>query len=173
MSQSSLPFPATVQPSSSSNLVVCFWSLNLQKKSSFEVSGEIVCRFRFPIQPSCLIHAGMYLLRLTIMIHCKFKKLHRCLKKQREGVFIWTDCLGGPHPPFELSKTFILSHFDMNRQNPISHTLTEIMQKLQHFDIINNEEDFLVINLEASVEESKNSCFWKILVEKEINIQNV
>lgn len=50
------------------------------------------------------------------------------------------------------------------------------MQKLQHAEILDEEEDFLVItneDLEAKVEENKNSYYGKILVDREVNIQNI
>lgn len=58
----------------------------------------------------------------------------------------------------------------------ISHTMPEVMEKLQHVAIVEDEDDFLVItdeDLEASVQENRNSCYGKILVEKELNIQNI
>lgn len=92
-------------------------------------------------------------------------------------VFIWTWLLGGPHPPISHQIAFCLvKFFSMNTKTTISHTMTEVMQKLQHTDDLDKEEDFLVItdeDLEARVEESKKSCYGKIMVDQELNIQNI
>lgn len=64
----------------------------------------------------------------------------------------------------------------MSSSNPIHHTMIEVLQKLQRSDILAEEEEFMVIteaDLEASVEKMKNSCFEKILVDKELNILSV
>lgn len=54
--------------------------------------------------------------------------------------------------------------------------MTELLQKLQHTDILAEEEDFRLItedDLEASVEESQLNYYGKLLVEHEINILNI
>lgn len=54
--------------------------------------------------------------------------------------------------------------------------MTEVMAKLQQANLIDQDEDFLVItseDLEASLVENRNSCFGKIMVEREPNIQNI
>lgn len=99
------------------------------------------------------------------------------LERKRKSVFIWTKYLGGPHPPFFSSpSSFCLIHLNMPSNNTISHTMMEVIQKLQDTDILVEEEDFLVItdeDLEAHVEENKISCYGKILVDKALNIQNI
>lgn len=64
----------------------------------------------------------------------------------------------------------------MSSKNFIFHTMTEVMAKFQHADLVNEEEDFLVIteeDLEANLEENRNSCYGKIMAEREPNIQNI
>lgn len=54
--------------------------------------------------------------------------------------------------------------------------MIELMAKLQQVDLANEEEDFLVIteeDLEASLKENRNSCFGKIVAEREPNIQTM
>lgn len=86
-------------------------------------------------------------------------------------------CLGGPHPPFLVFLIFLVSLFwIMVSKGSISHTMIGVLQKLQHTDILAKEENFLVItngDLGASMEETKTSCYGKILVDKKMNIQNV
>ena len=106
---------------------------------------------------------------LLIIIACSFR-CHFC-----EVLTLWTKLLGGPHPFKTLVTIFPLS-LAMEHRNPFSNSISKIMEKLQKADIINEEEDFLILtedNLAATVEENRNSCFGKIIVEKEINIQNV
>lgn len=54
--------------------------------------------------------------------------------------------------------------------------MAEVVAKLQHSDLVDDEEDFLVItkeDLEASLDENRNSCFGKVLAVREPNIQSI
>lgn len=58
----------------------------------------------------------------------------------------------------------------------LSHSMSEVLEKLQLVEAIEEESDFLVISeedLEASVEEHRNSCYGKFLVDHELNILNI
>lgn len=54
--------------------------------------------------------------------------------------------------------------------------MVEVMDKLQHMVTLVEEDDFLFIikeDLKASAEKNRNSCFSKILVDKELHVQNI
>lgn len=91
-----------------------------------------------------------------------------------QGLFIWTKKLGGPHPPFVVALSFLwLYHILMSGKHFISHTMSEVMQKFQQAEIVDDNEDFLFIteeDLEASVEENHNSCYGKMLADRELYI---
>lgn len=126
-----------------------------------------------PIEWSSLISSGMDPSLLNSMITCNIPGLYGDLRVQWRPVLIWTDFLSMPQPPLALQFLPLFSLLIMFRQNPLSNTMSEIVQKLQHADMINDEEDFLVIteeDLEASMEENKTSCY---MVDKQVNIQTI
>lgn len=60
--------------------------------------------------------------------------------------------------------------------SPVAQIMAEILNWLQHADLIKGEEDFPVLTNEdfvASLEESQASCYGKLVFEKEYNIQVV
>lgn len=70
---------------------------------------------------------------------------------------IWTTLICFPHPPLLLSLCHRFSLSAMVHSNPNPCSLSEIMQKLQHAELIKEEEDFLLItdeDLEASLEKN-------------------
>lgn len=82
--------------------------------------------------------------------------------------------LGGPqYPPIvEFFNSIWCIPSLMTGKYCISHTMSKVMEKLQQAEIVDDVENFLIIteeDLEASVEENRNSCHGKILAERERN----
>lgn len=129
-----------------------------------------------PIRWVSLLKPGTCLFNFIMTLHLCVQSSED-YERKRKRVFIWTKCLGGPHPSFlDSLSPFGSFYLSMASKGTISHTITKVLQKLQHTDILAEEEDFLVItdeDLEVSVEENKISRYVKILVDKEINIQNI
>lgn len=74
--------------------------------------------------------------------------------------YSWTNQLGGPHPPIWCLIDLSLLYFFLISDDPVvTHTMFEVMNRLQHADIINDKEHFLVLTEEdfaSNQEEKKN-----------------